>query len=222
MHRAKEGWEEEEKEWHQPPQTVIAVIIPSPPIPPRGLAPNVHRRRGGPKKRFPYSIPSLSVLLLLFGEVRLLLQVCFSNHSPSLLLGCVHSNLPGACRKLVLKGQSDIQRWEFVVRTQNTWEKGKSMRYRHTDTCWGERTSAPISLLWLTFRHMKIKSHLIPPMTRLQRNVPKGEREKQAVKVKEVEELPPEPCYQRRVGFSSDMANKPGEEFEAQRKKVQF
>ena len=24
MHRAKEGWEEEEKEWHQPPQTVIA------------------------------------------------------------------------------------------------------------------------------------------------------------------------------------------------------
>ncbi len=52
-------------------------------------------------------------------------------------------------------------------------------------------------------------------MTRLQRNMPKGEREKQAVKVKEVEELPPEPCYQRRVGFGSDMANKPGGEFGA-------
>ena len=49
-------------------------------------------------------------------------------------------------------------------------------------------------------------------MTRLQLNMPKGEREKQAVQVKEVEELPPEPCYQRRVG---DMANKPGEEFGA-------
>ena len=45
--------------------------------------------------------------------------------------------------------------------------------------------------------------------------MPKGEREKQAVKVKEVEELPPEPCYQRRVGFGSDMANKPGGEFGA-------
>ncbi len=53
MHRAKEGWEEEEKEWHQPPQTVIAVIIPSPPSPRGDLLQMCTEGEGAQKSDFP-------------------------------------------------------------------------------------------------------------------------------------------------------------------------